>query len=85
MDTNMEIADLTYLWDFYKDRDKYVIESLYLDHDFLFTPPMEEYGGAWVLAPVGGSYSAFHETLENKLLGIEPIPADTAPQPITVQ
>jgi LCP family protein required for cell wall assembly len=71
MEANLNVDDLVYLWDFYKDRDKYSIESVYLDNKFLYTPPMDQYGGAWVLAPINGSYEPFHKLLNNKLSGIE--------------
>lgn len=71
MDTNLSVADAKYLWDFYKDKDLYEIHSLFLDMDYLYTPPMEEYGGAWVLAPVGGSYSRFQNDLKTKLYAQE--------------
>lgn len=70
METNLNISDLTYLWDFYKDKDHYAMESLLMDYDYVYTPPMEEYGGAWVLAPIGGSYLNFQTTLKNMLAGI---------------
>ncbi len=72
METNLAVEDLVYLWDFYKDKDLYTIESLFLNHDYLFTPPMAEYGGAWVLAPIGDSYTTFQTDLQNLLTGIAP-------------
>ncbi|MEN9389848.1 MAG: hypothetical protein RLY61_932 [Candidatus Parcubacteria bacterium] len=33
-------------------------------YDYLFNPPMAEYGGAWVLAPIGGSYDTFKNDLK---------------------
>jgi LCP family protein required for cell wall assembly len=64
MDTNIALSDATYLWDLHKDWDKYQITSKYMDYDYLFTPPMAEYGGAWVLAPIGGSYDVFKKDLK---------------------
>jgi anionic cell wall polymer biosynthesis LytR-Cps2A-Psr (LCP) family protein len=71
METNLEVADLYYLYDLYKDRSKYTIESAFLNDDFVYNPPMSEYGGAWVLAPKDGSYETFHKYLQDKLEGIE--------------
>ena len=64
MDTNLTLSDATYLWDLHKDWEKYQIVSKYMDYDYLFTPPMAEYGGAWVLAPIGGSYDTFKNDLK---------------------
>ena len=64
MDTNIALSDATYLWDLHKDWEKYQITSKYMDYDYLFTPPMAEYGGAWVLAPIGGSYDVFKSDLK---------------------
>ena len=64
MDTNMELFDAKYLWDFYKDKDQYEFHSLFLDHDYLYSPPLEEYGGAWVLVSETGSYKPFHNDLK---------------------
>ena len=69
MDTNLELADAYYLWDFYKDKGLYTFESLFLDHDYVYSPPMEEYGGAWVIVPIGGTYYNFQEDFENTLYG----------------
>lgn len=64
MDTNITLSDATYLWDLHKDWEKYQTVSKYMDYDYLFTPPMAEYGGAWVLAPIGGSYDTFKNDLK---------------------
>lgn len=71
MDTNLELFDAKYLWDFYKDKDKYTFHSLFLDYEYLYSPPLEEYGGAWVLIPTSGSYKEFHDDIKNKLYILE--------------
>jgi len=73
MDTNLTVEDAKYLWSFYKDRDQYEIESVYLDYDFLRSPPMEDYGGAWVLVAKDPSYKTIHNYINSKLNPIEPI------------
>lgn len=79
MDTNLELKDAKYLWDFYKDKDQYEINSLYLDTNYLYTPPLEEYGGAWVLVPKGNSYKAFQDDIKNKLYDLEqPVQIDSS-------
>ncbi|OGC45329.1 hypothetical protein A2V49_03140 [candidate division WWE3 bacterium RBG_19FT_COMBO_34_6] len=71
MDTNLNLIDAKYLWDFYKDKDKYEISSLYLDYDFLYSPPLEEYGGAWVLTSLTGSYDEFKNKITNIVNGTQ--------------
>ncbi len=75
MDTNLDPTDVVYLWDLYKDKDKYKATSLYLDYDYLFTPPMSEYGGAWVLAPINDTFEPFQQRFKDALAGVEPQPA----------
>ncbi len=74
MDTNIQLADAKYLWDFYKDKDKYTIHSLFLDSDYLYSPPAEDYGGAWTIVPIDGTYETFQGKVKNALLGIEDEP-----------
>ncbi len=71
MDTNLTVEDAKYLWSFYKDRKEYAISSLFLDYDYLYSPPLEDYGGAWVLVPTSGSYDDFKMVLDSTLKGIE--------------
>lgn len=70
METNMTIDDLAYFWDLYKDRQKYTINSIYMDYTYLFTPPMEEYGGAWVLAPINGNFTTFKEDVQKLFINM---------------
>ncbi len=70
MDTNLALTDTKYLWDFYKDRDKYTIHSLFLDYEYLYSPPPENYGGAWTIVPIDGSYETFQQKVQNRLMGI---------------
>ncbi len=69
MDTNIKPEDLVYLWDLYKDRKLYTIDSLLMDHEFVYTPPMEQYGGAWVLIPNGNDYTTFQQKITQMLSG----------------
>ncbi len=89
MDTNLELGDVAFLWDFYKDKDLYTVDSLLLDYEYLHTPPADEYGGAWVLVPSTGSYSAFQAKLRNLLSGVQPTtpsePTQSAPVDETLQ
>jgi LCP family protein required for cell wall assembly len=78
MTTNLQVQDLVYLWDFYKYRDQYQISSLLMDDDFVYSPPMSDYGGAWVLAPIGNDYTRFHAALQRQLH--KPIITPTSPE-----
>jgi len=81
MDTNLKLEDTKYLWDFYKDKDKYTAHSLFLDYEYLYSPPLEEYGGAWTIIPKDGTYETFQTVVQNRLLGIT---ADETPDAAVV-
>jgi len=70
MDTNLKLADAKYLWDFYKDKDDYTIHSLFLDYEYLYSPPPEQYGGAWTIVPKDGNFSTFQKIIQDRLMGI---------------
>lgn len=78
MDTNLKLSDLEYLWDFYKEKDKYIVESLLMDYEYVSTPPAEEYGGAWVLAPIENSYIKFQTDLNSMIYGTKVENAESA-------
>jgi LCP family protein required for cell wall assembly len=67
MDTNLSIEDSKFLWDMYKDKDKYEIHSLFLDSTYVYSPPMQDYGGAWVLVSADQNYESFKKDLRGKL------------------
>ena len=69
METNLKLEDARYLWDFYQDKDKYNIHSLFLDYDYLYSPPPEEYGGAWTIVPLDGNYRTFQSAVRDSLNG----------------
>ncbi|HXK52711.1 LCP family protein [Candidatus Nomurabacteria bacterium] len=71
METNLTLKDLVYAKDLYVDKNDYKVESLYMDYNYLYTPLAEDYGGAWVLAPIGDSFVNFHQELENKINNTE--------------
>lgn len=78
MVTDLSLSDAKVLWDFYPKKDEYTIESFYVDHNFLYNPPLSEYGGAWVLIPKNNDYTPIHTALKEKLGLIEPQnPAET--------
>lgn len=67
IETNLTIDDAKFLWDFYKDKDKYEVNSLLVDYDYLYTPPAADYGGAWVLAPIDNDYTKIKNNIETLL------------------
>ncbi len=81
MDTNLQLDDAKYLWDFYKDKDKYEIQSFFLDGDYVFNPPMENYGGAWVLDEQPDGFTKFSKELSDYLNNIpQPLPTTESNQ-----
>ncbi|HLB51764.1 hypothetical protein A3F07_01045 [candidate division WWE3 bacterium RIFCSPHIGHO2_12_FULL_38_15] len=61
IETDMDLDVAYYLWDLVKDHQKYTYISTYLDGNYVYNPPMSEYGGAWVLAPINNTYFNFRE------------------------
>ena len=61
IETDMNLETVHYLWDLVKDHQNYTYLSTYLDGNYVYNPPMSDYGGAWVLAPKNNSYINFHE------------------------
>ena len=71
METSLTLDDVYYLWDFYKDRDKYSIESFVVDSDYVYHPgmyPQSEYH-AWVFLPIGNNFSKLQSDITAKLDG----------------
>lgn len=89
--TTLTLEDCTFLWDFYKDKDKYQIESLVVGADYVYHPgmyPDSEYR-AWVFVAKEPGFVNLHQDITAKLDGtfIEPlaetVPTDTSPTNIT--
>lgn len=71
MKTTLTLDDATFLWDFYKDKDKYQIESFVLGADYIYHPglyPASPYH-AWVFIPREGILPTLHKDIEAKLNG----------------
>jgi len=85
--TTLSLDDVYYLWDFYKDRDKYQVESLIVDGTYVYHPgmyPESEYT-AWVFIPIEPGFENLHRDIQDKLDGTYVDPSlvnvgDTAPQ-----
>ncbi|OGC56334.1 hypothetical protein A3H26_01950 [candidate division WWE3 bacterium RIFCSPLOWO2_12_FULL_36_10] len=71
MSTTISLDDAYYLWDFYKDKDKYSIESFVIGDDYIYFPglyPASPYH-AWVFIPRDESFTQLHQDITDKLNG----------------
>ena len=71
MVTTLNLDDVYYLWDFYKDKDKYSVESFVIGDEYIYHPgtyPESSYH-AWVFVPRGSSWTKLHQDIANKLEG----------------
>ena len=69
MYTTLNLEDVTYLWDFYKDRDEYEIISFVVDDRYIYHPglyPQSEYK-AWVFIPKEESFETLHSDIRKML------------------
>ena len=86
MDTNLTLEDAKFLWDMFKDKDDYEIHSLFLDNTYVYSPPMADYGGAWVLVSADQNYQNFKKDLREKLFDeIPDEPAVESPEETSVE
>jgi LCP family protein required for cell wall assembly len=71
METSLSLDDVYYLWDFYKDRDKYKVESFVIGDDYLYYPGMypESPYRAWVFLPRDNSFSKLQADISAKIDG----------------
>lgn len=71
METSLTLDDAFYLWDFYKDRDEYQIESFVVGDDYLYYPGMypDSPYHAWVFVPIGDSFLKLQNDIKAKLDG----------------
>ncbi|KKS14526.1 MAG: Cell envelope-related transcriptional attenuator domain containing protein [candidate division WWE3 bacterium GW2011_GWA1_41_8] len=71
MKTTLSLYDALYLWDFYKDREQYEIESFVVGDDYIYHPgtyPESAYS-AWVFVPRDPLWEQLHLDIESKLDG----------------
>ncbi len=69
MHTTLSLADAKYLWDFYKDRDEYTVESFVVDGTYVYHPgmyPQSSYH-AWVFIAREPGFANLHIDIKNKL------------------
>lgn len=65
--TSLSLTDVRYLWDFYKDHDKYQIESFVVGSPYIYHPT-EGYI-AWVFVPSQPGFANLHADITAKLNG----------------
>lgn len=63
--TDLTASDALVLYSLAQDFDGYNFEGLNIS-DYLYNPPMADYGGAWVLVPSSGNYQAIHGYIQSK-------------------
>jgi len=86
MHTTLSLVDITYLWDFYKDRGDYEIISFVVDDKYVYHPglyPQSTYK-AWVFIPREASFETLHNDIQKMLSPETDVEAtdDTSNQPI---
>jgi len=67
--TTLTLSDVKYLWDFYKDKDLYTIESFVVDGDYVYHPgmyPQSSYH-AWVFVAKEPGFANLHRDIYAKL------------------
>ncbi|MDP2874245.1 MAG: LCP family protein [bacterium] len=64
--SDLTASDLLVLYSLAQDFGGYSFEGLNIA-DYLYNPPMADYGGAWVLVPSSGNYQAIHGYIQSKL------------------
>ncbi len=72
MSTNLTLKESELLWAYYPEKDTYTVESFFVNSDYLYNPPMSDYGGAWVLVAKNNDYSPIHNQLKERLGLIKP-------------
>jgi len=77
--TTLALSDARYLWDFYKDRDLYTVESFVIDDEYVYHPT-EGYV-AWVFIPRDPTFETLHRDIASKLENI----TTPDPQPQSAQ
>lgn len=71
MYTTLTLEDVTYLWDFYKDREQYSVESFVVGNEYVYHPgmyPQSEYH-AWVFIARESGFANLHADIKAKLEG----------------
>ncbi|MEA2020682.1 MAG: LCP family protein [Patescibacteria group bacterium] len=70
MQTNLGVGEIAELLPIVKGWKNYKTEQIVLDtNNYLYEPPRDYYGGAYVLKPRGDSFETIHQVVLNKLTG----------------
>jgi LCP family protein required for cell wall assembly len=68
-ETNISLDDAVYLFSFYKNLQKYDIQSLVLDDRYIYHPGISSsYGGSWVFIAKDSNFQKLHGDLEKYLI-----------------
>jgi LCP family protein required for cell wall assembly len=69
METTLKLDDAYYLWDFYKDKDLYDIESFVVDDRYIYHPGMypDSPYSAWVFIAKEPGFANLHSDIKAKL------------------
>lgn len=70
--TDLTLEDSKVLWDYYKYKNEYTTDSFYLDYEYLYSPPLPNEYGAWVLIPKNKDFTAIHNVIKEKVGIITP-------------
>ena len=88
--TTLSLTDVKYLWDFYKDRESYTVESLVVGDPYIYHPT-EGYN-AWVFIPTQPGFANLHADIKAKLNGtfidpntVIPTPEEKQPQSVVAE
>jgi len=76
--TTLTLNKVRFLWDFYKDKDRYEVESFVVDGTYVYHPgmyPQSDYH-AWVFVPLEPGFANLHADIKAKLEGTFEYPSD---------
>ena len=87
MQSTLTLGDVKYLWDFYKDRNLYQIESFVVDDTYIYHPGMypDSPYSAWVFIAREPGFANLHTDIEAKLSGTFVDPNKTVEETPSIQ
>ena len=66
-ETDLTISDAGKIYELVKRWKEFGVRNVVLEYDYFYSPPKEEYGGAWTLLSKDGSFEAIHAMIQEKL------------------
>lgn len=67
VDTDLTLNDANIFLEAVSRAGSMSTSRVVLDYNYLYNPPMEQYGGAWVVVPIDPSYQTIHNLLGSYL------------------